>query len=55
MGYTKQQIVHRTWRETGPYIDYEIARQTTEFFADGREFEIITEEKFKKLLRRGKI
>jgi len=52
--YGIYKTTNHTWRETGPYIDYEIARQTTEFFADGREFEIITEKSMEILKRRKK-
>jgi len=48
--YGIYKTINRTWRETGPYSNYELARQTTEFFTKGRKFKIITEEQFKKLL-----
>ena len=52
--YGIYKTINDTWRETGPWSNYEIARQNAEFFADGREFEIITEESMELLKRKEK-
>jgi len=53
--YGIYKTVNNTWRETGPFPDAKLALSTTEFFAKGRKFKVITEEKFNNLLKIGKI
>jgi len=52
--YGIYKTINDTWRETGPWSNYEIAKQNAEFFAKGRGFKIITEKSMEILKRRKK-